>query len=181
MLCYLYDGSFDGLLTAIYEAYYRKETPDKIATKNDYQDSFLYEEVLIDTDSDKAQRVYNSIKIKISSQALKHVFYAFLSEVPDAGTWIYQYLKLAWKTGEKIDLHLTDDRVLEIHNINRKVGREIHFMKGLLRFREIKGNAFYAPCEPEFNIVGLLASHFANRLSDQNWIIHDVKRDIGAL
>ncbi len=181
MLCYLYDGSFDGLLTAIYEAYYRRENPDKILNQNDYQDSFLYEDIIIETDMDKAGKVYNSIKTKISNEVLKQSFYTFLSEKYDAGTWIYQYLKLGWKVGKKLDLHLTDDRVLNIHNINRKVNRETHFMKGLLRFRKIKGNAFYAPFEPQFNIVGLLASHFADRLANQNWIIHDVKRDIGAL
>lgn len=181
MICYIYDGNFEGLLTAIYEAYYRKEHPNKILSINDYEKSFLYRDVFIDTDPNKAEKVYNSIKIKISNQSLKHVFHTFVSENENAGTWIYNYLRLGWKVGKELDLHLTDDRVLDIHNITRKVSREIHYMEGLLRFRKIKNDVFYAPFEPQFNIVGLLASHFANRMSDQNWIIHDVKRDIGVL
>ncbi len=181
MMCYIYDGSFEGLLTAIYETYYRKEHPNKILSITDYEKSFLYKDVFIDTDPNKSDKVYNSIKTKISNQTLKHVFHAFVSENEDSGTWIYNYLRLGWKVGKKLDLHLTDDRVLAIHNITRKVSREIHYMQGLLRFRKIKNDVFYAPFEPQFNIVGLLASHFANRMSDQNWIIHDVKRDIGVL
>lgn len=54
-------------------------------------------------------------------------------------------------------------------------------MLGLLRFRELQSGIFYAPMGPDHNIVSLLAPHFAKRLSDQPWMIHDVKRDIAAI
>lgn len=181
MLYYTYDGSFDGLLTCIYEAYYRKEIPEKILPKEDYEGNLLSKEVYIDTDEEKAKRVYDSIKSKISNRALENVFYTYLAELPDLEIWIYRYLKLGWKMGRNVDLKLADDRVLKIHNTRLGVDRERHLMLGLIRFRLLEGNIYYAPFEPKFNIVGLIAPHFAERLADQNWIIHDVKRGVGAV
>lgn len=180
MLHYIFDGSFDGLLTSIYEAYYRKEKPEKILSEEDYQESLLIEKIHIDTDVEKAKKVYNSIKTKISNRALQNVFYTYLSEEKDLGTWIYQYLRLGWKIGNNIDYNMADDRVLRIYKTRRKVERERHLLLGLIRFRRLESNVYYALIEPQFNTVGLLAPHFVKRLSDQNWVIHDVKRKIGA-
>lgn len=181
MIHYIYDGSFDGLLTAIYETYYRKEMPQKILYEEDFQENLLVDKIHIDTDIEKSQKVYDSIKTKISSRALKNIFYTYLSEEEDSGTWIYQYLRLGWKVGRKVDLNMADDRVLRIYKTRRRVEREMHLLLGLLRFRRLESNIYYAPVEPQFNSVGLLAPHFEERLADQNWIIHDVKRGIGAV
>ncbi|MDK2809788.1 MAG: hypothetical protein PWR27_497 [Petroclostridium sp.] len=181
MLNYIYDGSFEGLLTAIYETYYRHEIPENILPEQNLQEQLLYKNVHIVTDIEKADKVYNSIREKISVSALQHVFYVFLSELAGAGTWIYQYLRFGWKVGREVDLYITDDRVLKIHTISRKVAVERHRMLGLIRFRYLEGDTYYAPIEPDYNIVGLVAPHFAKRFAGQNWIIHDVKRNLAAV
>jgi len=181
MIYYIYDGSFDGLLTAIYEAYYRKEKPQRILFEEDYQENLLVDKIYINTDIEKAEKVYNSIKTKISNRALKNVFYTYLSEGEDIGTWIYQYLKLGWKIGKNVDYNMADERVLNIYKARRSVDREVHLLLGLIRFRRLEEKIYYAPFEPKFNVVGLVAPHFVERLSDQSWLIHDVKRGIGAV
>ncbi|MGF7057888.1 TIGR03915 family putative DNA repair protein [Brassicibacter mesophilus] len=181
MLYYIYDGSFDGLLTAIHEAYYRREQPNRITSEADIQQSFMISKVYIHTDNEKARKVYNSIQSKISAQALENVFYAFLSEVDDSSTAIYQYLRLGWKIGKDIDSHLSNDAVLKVHSICRKVRRENHAMLGLIRFRRLENDIYYSQIEPEYNIIGLAAPHFASRLSNENWVIHDLKRGIAAM
>ena len=181
MLNYIYDGSFEGLLTAIYEAYYRHEEPQQLLSAQNLQHNLIDTNIHIESDLIKADKVYGSIVSKISSQALNHVYNAFLTEYPEAGTWIYQYLKLGWKIGTDIDLHLTKDEVLKIHTASRKVSSEAHRMLGLIRFSLIKVNVYYAPIKPDNNIVALLAPHFVNRLSDQNWVIHDTRREIAAV
>ena len=180
-MIYIYDGTFEGLFTAIYEAYYRKEQPDRILSHEVLQQNLFESYVHIATVSNYADRVYTSIRLKISENALQHAYYTFLSEFEDAGTWIYRYLQLGWKVGRKLDLHLSDDRVLAVHKASRKVTWENHRMLGLLRFKKVYGDIFYAPVEPDHNIVSLLAPHFAERLAAQNWIIHDIKRKLGAV
>ncbi len=181
MLKYIFDGSFDGLLTAIYEAYYRREIPDEIASGDSPQQSFLVEKVHIETDEEKARKVYMSIKTNISEYTLKNCFYVFISEREDRGTLIYRYLRLGWKIGSKIDDNLKNTTVLAINKIRQQVSKEVHLMLGLIRFSQLSSGIYYSQIEPDNDIIGLLAPHFTERLSDEYWIIHDVKRNIGVM
>jgi len=178
MIVYIYDGTFPGLLTAIYEAFYQKEKPGQILKEWDYSKNLFSQPIYISSDDDKADKVLNAIKDKISFAALNRVYYAFLSEMDNAETIAYNYLKLGFKMGKYVDGNHSDENVSKLHEICKKVGFEKHRMLGLIRFRLIKEDIFYAPMELDHNIITLIAPHFAKRMSDQNWIIHDVKRKI---
>lgn len=177
---YIYDGTFEGLLTSIYEAYYRKENPDDIIPDYILDDNFLTQKYYIINDREKASKVYKSIEEKISKEALKRVFYAYLSELPLHGIHILNYLRIGYKIGRDLDNNLANDAVLTMDKINNKVSMERHRMLGLIRFKMLEGDILYSTIEPEYNIIGLLAPHFANRMSNENWAIHDIKRNIGA-
>ncbi|MGI6570562.1 MAG: TIGR03915 family putative DNA repair protein [Caldicoprobacterales bacterium] len=181
MLRYIFDGTFEGLLTCIYEAFYRRQSPDSICCWYQLQEDLISCCTEIRTDQEKADRVLKSIRSKISAKALDHAFHAYLSEIDDIGVWIYRYLKLGWKSGPSVDSCLWEDEVQMVQKAARKTEGECHRMLGLLRFRELQSGIFYAPMGPDHNIVSLLAPHFAKRLSDQPWMIHDVKRDIAAI
>lgn len=177
---YLYDGTFEGLLTAVYEAYYTKQFPEKILSSENCQQDLFSEYITIQTDLEKFQKVYESIRSKISPEALMRAYYVYLSELKEAGTMVFNYLRFGWRVGSRVDLYLSDDRVLQVENLSRKVSGERHRMLGLLRFHRLQSGIFYAPIQPDYNITALLAPHFAERLSDQNWVIHDVKRKLAA-
>lgn len=177
MICYIYDGTFEGLLTSIYDAYYTSSKPEEIFGEWEFKPTLLTEPIFISTDNSKSSKVYNAIKSKISSDALKQVYYTYLSDIKGSSTAIYKYVKLGFKLGKDIDLHLHNDIVLAIHNINKKVTYECHRMLGFVRFKCIN-NFYYSMIEPDHNILGLIASHFASRLPNENFIIHDSKRDL---
>lgn len=182
MLNYIYDGSFEGLLTAIYEAYYRRENPCKFLEDGNLQINLFEENYRVKTDNEKYKKVYTAIKEKISVKTLKDIYYVFLSDtLEDRGTLIFNYIKLGWKLGNKLDCFLSNDDVLRVQNICRKVFSECHLMLGIIRFKLIEEGIYYARIEPDNNIAGILAPHFSKRLSDQNWVIHDVKRGIAAM
>ena len=181
MLHYIHDGSFEGLLTCIYESFYRHEKPEKILRQLAQQKNLFEKIVEIPTDKEKAMKVYNAIKEKISYSALKNAYFTYLSDLDSADYWVFEYLKLGWKIGRDLDLHLSDDRVLKVHQISRKVLMENHRMLGLIRFKQLSEHLYYAAIEPDFNVTALVAPHFAKRMADQHWIIHDVKRGLAAM
>lgn len=181
MVVYIYDGSFEGLLTSIYEAYYTDLKPDKIVPIRDHEENFLYENIYIHTNHEKFKKVYRSIQNKISERALENVYNAYLSEINGSSTFIYEYLRFGYKIGKEIDLHLADSRVMNVHKAAIKVTNEIHCFMGLLRFKKVHGDVYYASLEPDHNIISSLAPHFKDRLSDQNWIIHDLKRGLAVI
>lgn len=181
MLIYIYDGSFEGLLTSIYEVYYQRQNPYKILTPKGLQLSFVDEYINIKTDSVKSAKVYDSIENKLSTETLQTLYNVFLSNESDMEMIILEYLQLGFRIGNRINLLMSDDRVMRVNKINYRVGNEVHKMMGFIRFRLIEGNIYYAPIEPDHNIVELLAPHFTERMSDVKWIIHDVKRKLAVV
>ncbi|ERI94799.1 putative DNA metabolism protein [Clostridiales bacterium oral taxon 876 str. F0540] len=180
MVCYVFDGTFEGLLTSIYEAYYNHIKPEEIIPDWQFQPSLIKKPISIKTDAEKSLKVHNAIKNKISAAALENIYYVFLSELEGSCTIILNYIKLGFKLGNEIDLHLHNDTVLAIHKIRRKVTYETHRMLGFVRFKCIN-NIYYSQIEPDHNILCLLAEHFASRLQNELWIIHDLKRGLALI
>lgn len=181
MFHYIYDGSFDGLLTSIYEAYYGNDNIDDIVSQDSMEENFLIQKKFIITDKEKSNKVYTAIETKISEECLRRIFHAYLSELPRHGIIILRYIQLGFKLGPQVDLNLSMDIVREMDNIYHRVGKEAHRMLGLIRFKQLENGILYSSIEPDHNILGLIAPHFASRLSNENWAIHDVKRGIGVL
>ena len=75
---YLYDGTFDGLLTIIFNCYCAKCFPQKILPESDYIENFLDNITLVKTDYSKSKRIFNGIENNISHKALYNSYYAFL-------------------------------------------------------------------------------------------------------
>lgn len=178
MFRYIYDGSFDGFLSAIYNCYYNK-TPDNIESENNYDIDMLYEDKLIETDIIKSNKVSEAISNKISKDALIHIYQAFLSETAGIEFKLFKYIQLGFRIGKKINDFLTDETVNEVEKYSRKVGLEAHRFLGFVRCQEFKGGILYAAIEPTYNILELIGNHFKARLSNERWIIHDVTRKIG--
>ncbi len=181
MITYIYEEGFEGLLTAIYEAFYGKEKPEAIVSQREHEATLHCVPVWVMTNHKKADKVYSAIGKKISKNALRYIYYAYLSDSTQKGIRIYDYLKLGFKEGSKVDLFVADQRVRAVHDLYAKVAREKHRMHGLVRFQLLENGIYYARIEPDHDIAELLAPHFTKRLSDQHWIIHDLAREKAVL
>jgi len=174
---YIYDGSFDGFLSVIYTCYYHK-VPESIERECCYNFNLLYEDKVIETDIVKSNKVYRAILEKISEDTLIYVYQAFLSEASGIELKLLKYIQVGFKLGSKVNDLLSDENVNEIQKYSKRVGYEAHRFLGLVRFQEFKG-ILYAAIEPDFNILELIGNHFKARLSNEKWVIHDLKRHIG--
>lgn len=180
MIYFIYDNTFEGLLTSIYEAYYTQNKPDEIVSEKEFIPNLLSEPIYINTDIEKSQKVEKAIKEKISTNALNNIYFAFLSEIEGSSTKIYTYIKLGFKLGSEIDEHIYKDEIRVIHEYRRKVLLERHRFHGFVRFKEYDG-FLYSKIEPDHNILHLIVPHFISRLPNEKFIIHDIKRNIGAV
>lgn len=173
---YLYDGSFDGLLTCIYHHYYY-EAATGIYRQDSYQPTLVFSSMVVETEPGLATRVYQAIKEKISISALETVYRVYLSSSPEKEKYILDYLRLGFQMGAKIDLYHSHPRVYPVHQLERKVIGEAHRLLGLLRFTDT-GSFLYAVFSPDHHVLPLMADHFADRLAGERWIIHDRKRKL---
>ena len=178
---YVYDGSFEGLLSIVFNCYISKNIPLKIIEKSNLEINFLdeFEEQI--TNYEHSDRIFNGIIKNISYDTLYNSYYAFLSNTKNKEINIVKYLLNGFVIGPKIDTMLSIDFVFAVHSMRKKMLHEAHKFKGLLRFIQIKENLFYASIHPDNNIIENLGHHFINRLPTQNFIIHDKNRNIAFL
>ena len=177
---YIYDGTFDGFLTVVFEIYASKRKPVQIVTEHRWQPGFFETPIHVVTDAARSERVWNGIA-KRSNKRITRMFYlAFASELPDVEMTLYSYLEklFADATGTYYK-NLLDDHSFELYQIARKVSFEIHRFQGFVRFQETSDGLFFAAIEPDHDIVSFLAPHFARRYGSQSWVIYDRRRDKG--
>ena len=113
---YLHDGSFEGLLTAVFEAYARRPAPAAIEAPGCQQRlGARYAE--IPSDPVKANRVEAGIRRKIGGEDYDLLWTAFLSDDEEKSDKIYQYIRLGLEIGPKIHYRLADSRVLAVQKL----------------------------------------------------------------
>lgn len=175
MIDYLYDGTFEGILTCIHHHYYT-EKASGIFERENYQSSLLGGYMEVETDMKKAMTVYEAIEKKISYPDLKRIYKAYLSTIENKETAILQYVVLGFKMGASVSMLHGNKTVLDIQNIVKKIDVERERMLQFVRFSVMKGDVLYAEIEPDHDVLELLADHFCDRFKSDPFIIHDVKR-----
>jgi len=180
-LAVTFDGSFEGFLSVVYAYYYEGIVPLNIQSDDGYQQILDAEEYYIATDFQRAARVQQGIRNKISIQAEDYLAYAFLAEEDNRFMDMFRYVLLGFKVGSSVDNHLQQDYVFGVHKRARYVGKEAHLLSGFCRFAETKQGVFYSSITPVNYILPILAEHFQDRMMNQAWVIHDKKRHQAAV
>ena len=178
---YLYDGTFDGLLTIVFDCYVLKKLPLKIIAEDKYIPNILDTIEKVITYYNKSVRIFNGIVKNISYDVLYNSYYAFLAEDNEKEINILKYLLYGFLIGPQIDTMLSIDFVFKVNSLRKKMLSEAHKLKGLLRFSKIGDNLFYSSIHPTHNVIENLGHHFIKRLPTQNFIIHDKNRNIAFL
>lgn len=89
---FVYDGTFYGFLTIVFDSYLTKKIPIKICEEKNYEYNILDKIVYIETDEEKAQRVFNGIEKNISYDTLYVTYNAFLSGEKNKELRILKYV-----------------------------------------------------------------------------------------
>ena len=178
-MTFTFDGTFEGLLTAIFETYRLKAAPQRIIAESDWQDSLFEQPIFCATDHSYAERVLTGVEKKCGKPAVTLLHRCYLSELPEIPMLIYDFVKKAMASPRSILDNYGDDTVLALHKINKKIGREVHRMHAFVRFQRTKDDIYYSVVEPDFNVLPLLPDHFERRYPAQSWLIYDSRRRYG--
>ncbi|AFM01388.1 putative DNA metabolism protein [Desulfitobacterium dehalogenans ATCC 51507] len=170
-LVYKYDGSFEGLMCCVFTSYEEKEIPLDILPPEG-QPGLFDTLKTIETDPQKAQRVYDSIPIKISLEAQELVRLGFLTCAPQKERLIFLFLRLGYKVGGNVMGMLTDEHVNALQKAVQNLTFESHRYKGFVRF-SIYNEALVAMIEPQNFVLPLLAAHFSSRYPNEVFMIFD--------
>ncbi len=179
MVQFIYDGSYQGLFTAIFEIYERKCKDASIIKADKLKALCFSENIQVYTDSEKAARVMKGLRKKISQECFANIYRCYLSELTGIENTILQFVQYAFSSDQNIEDNFGNASVLDIVQTSRKVGREKHRFEAFVRFESIGDKFFYAPIDPDYNVLPLIVPHFKRRYADQDWIIYDTKRKYG--
>jgi len=179
MTTYIFDGSFEGLLTAIFEFYERKPGTIQLVSKSHFHPKLIEETFEVINDEAKAKRVWTGLKKKIGNDWQMRFYKTYLSELEESFQHLFDFACYIFDNPKGAEANFGHSSVIAISKMDKSVNRERHRMKAFIRFQETADGIFYAPIEPDFNVLPLISSFFKNRYADQKWIIYDVKRNYG--
>lgn len=175
----LYDGSFEGLLSAVFEIFEYKITDPRIQKKESASPSFFGKVHTAETCLVKAERVYKKLRQLLTANGVAQLYKTHLSEISGIEDHIYRYIAYALSSKTPVENNFAHPDILMVQQTSRKVHREKHRMEAFVRFQLTKDGLYYAIIQPDFNVLPLIAKHFEDRYADQRWLIYDCRRGYG--
>ncbi len=171
MILLYYDGSFDGLLTAVFDAFCEK-TDELEILPPDSNASALFTTRVVCSDSLKSSRVAVGVE-KQFPELLKRLYYAWLSHYSGVETDILMLIKRSYALGRNCIGELNYEFSTRLHKAAKRVGFEAHRFLGLTRFRK-QGDIYISEIYPDNEVLPLMSEHFCDRFSMQQFIIADM-------
>ena len=178
MLVYTFDQTMDGVLSAVFDAYFRKQQPDMLLGQGEQLPLFCEEVWQVTTTEEKASRVWSGLEKHLPAEALNLLMVSWQSEEKTLSTPLFQYIYKAFQT-KCIERNFSDPDVLHVTNTARRVMHEQLRMKQFIRFQKAKDGTYLAVISPDHNVIPLIIDHFKDRFGDQSWLIYDAKLHYG--
>ncbi len=172
-MLYIIENSLENLLTAVFESYKNKDKNVSVYCEN-CQTSYLEDLKIIKNDKEKALRVEKALR-KILGYSYNHLKLAFRSGESKKNTIIFNYICESLNARANISENFANESVYSFYEILRKVQKELHHLKGFIRFSKTDDGIYYASFYPDNDVCDILLPHFVRRYSSMPFILHDYK------
>ena len=169
-LIYYYDGSFEGLLSCIFESYACKEVPTAICLEEDARPT-LFPSRTIPTDREHANRVFRKV-VKCSPFAAELLRKGYLTCLPDKEIHLYCLVVKLLREGPRFLGNFSDETLHPVAAAVRHLNGEAHQLKGFVRFSEL-GGVLGGEIRPKNRVLPLLRSHFCARYQGESFFLYD--------
>lgn len=179
MIAFRYDKTFEGLLTAVFDAYARRTFPEVLLAEGDPGPLFVTEEHTVVADSEKSERVWAALRKKLPKEVCNMLMFAWLTEEEGVDMMLARYMKRVFDSAAAVSTDFADPDILRVKQLAAKVSREREGLMQFTRFQKGGDNTFFAPVSPRYNVLPLGIPYFQDRFRDQRWFIYDIKRRYG--
>lgn len=178
-VAYLHDGTLEGLLCCIFEAYARREDPEDIVCERAYQPRLEQSSFFVQTDFDRARRVRRGIEREAGARAFGAIARAAAHDSPQTGVVVFRFVRFVMdkRAGRDRRRNVLNDLanpvVADLVALERRVANEEEKMRQFVRFSHLENGVWFARCNPNANVVPLVMRHFVERFNVQPFIIYD--------
>lgn len=199
---YVYDGSVEGLLSAIFAAAAAHDREADIIRDGEVQARLGQDVILVPTNYAHARRIQRTLVCAHGSEAFEAVYLAALSDEPDVPLIIQRFVMYALQMQNPCRCcakKATCDRpcqmpqtsslindignplVWQLRKTVRSVINERHQMLQFLRFEHRENDVWFARCNPNASVVPLLMRHFAGRFNTERFVIYDENHGLSGI
>lgn len=176
-VAYVYDGSTEGLLTAIFYTYANHEHPQDIVREGVLQPRLDQSIRFVETDPTLAERVRTGICKRAGMRTWDLILKASVTDEPNTGTLIYELVRLIMSRPAEQNYSLIDDlanpAIEPVFKLAYFVRNECEHMRQFIRFEHFQNGIWFAQCNPRANVVPLIMDWFAARFNTQQFVIYD--------
>jgi probable DNA metabolism protein len=193
MTVFRYDKTFEGLLTAVFDSYARRQWPEALLAEGEPAPLFASEEHTVVTDPEKALRVWRGLEKKLPREVSNMLSMAWLSEEAGVDAMLARYMRRVFDTSGTVHTDFSDPDILRVKQLALKVSHEREHLTQFTRFQKGAdapedapadashgaGATYFAPVSPRYNALPLAIPYFRDRFRDQRWLIYDIRRHYG--
>ena len=181
-IIYVCEDSLTGIFSGIYEVWKRKMTAEEAGLEvgDSFERRLFCEYIFCKAEERKALAVIRMIQKNLGADVYEKISYALLSADRRKAEMVFRAMLEAKKLSRKDRLmeHLGNEAVRAVFGMYRQVANEAHHYKGFVRFRELKNKTLFAKIEPKHAVLPCIAEHFADRFSQENWVIYDKTHEV---
>lgn len=179
MTVFRYDGTFEGLLTAVFDAYARRTFPDALLTGGEPGPLFVTSEHAVITDDAKSGRVWTALRGKLRGEVCNMMMFAWLTEEEGVEMSLMRYMRRVFDSPAGVFTDFSDPDILRVKQLAAKVSKERCYLMEFTRFCKGGDGTYFAPVSPRYNALPLSIPYFRDRFRDQKWLIYDIRRRYG--
>lgn len=181
MYIYRCEDTLESIFTAIYNVYEDKHSGDEVLLALDDEPRLFAVSIEVVADDIKVEKVVRTIRRQFGEANYRSLCLALTSPDMEKAQAVFKTVAggLATKCGGgHLFDNLADDSVNKAFKLARNADREYCHLRGFSRFEELEGGLMYSRIEPRNNVLTFLMPHFADRFPEENFVIHDVGRNL---
>ena len=133
----VYDGTFEGFLSLVYEVYYEKLKPIKIYKT--LPNEMIFEEIkIVETIKSNAIKVLNAIKAKFPKDIVCKILKIFMCDTKEFEIDLLEYIIVGFKDTKQL-FNINNSCVFFLNSLEKELFKNVHKMTGFTRFAGFPG------------------------------------------
>lgn len=171
ILIFSYDGTFDGMMSAVFDSFLLKVTPSEVYIFGEEQPS-LYKIHTVFTDKEHSRRVQDSIMTRLGERSISLIQRCFLYGEKGKEIAIIRYIKKGFNGGRKVIGMIADPEINPLYKMVMAVNNEANQYFGFVRFQDSNG-ALVSVIHPKHLILPVIKGYFLARMYNETFMIYD--------
>lgn len=179
MVVFRYDRSFDGLLSALFDAYALRTFPEALIGPGEPEPLFTERVHQVVTDTAHAARVWRALERRLGVRMRSMIVYAWHGEQAQSDHLLLRCLRRVIDQGGGTLADQADPDMKALHKLALQVSHERERLKQFVRLQKAADGTYFAAATPGHDALPLALDYFTDRFADQRWLIYDRRRDYG--